>query len=296
MSEHLCVCGQPVADAAMCAGCGHALDDHIAQVAEQHGLGWDLDIAISRQARMDLPGGKPDLEPYDDQPGTLRPTPIPYDDRASRAARRLKAVLGTWVLFVDRHLAPRPAGPACRSCVHGSCVLIRRRDLPADTVTAKAVWLRPRVGWLRHHPAGSVALDEIRDAVRAARRVIDRPADLLYAGPCQRCDVDLYARTEADFVTCPNPECRTTYDVGELRAWLLKSAEDVLATATEISRALTRYAQPITPSAIRGYAHRGQLLPRGEQVEGARTSPLYRLGDVMECARLAAERNARIGA
>jgi hypothetical protein len=260
VSDHLCGCGRPVQDATLCATCAHRLDDALAQICEHHGLGWDLDIAITRQAVMSDRNGP-----------RANTTPIPYDDRASVRARELHDTLGSWARLVVEETGAVP---------------------PADTITAIAAWLRPRAGWLRHHPAGGEALDEIRDAVRAARRVVDRPADRLYAGPCQGCGTDLYARVEAVYVTCPNGMCETTYGVDELRVWLLKAVEDILATTAEISRALTSLAVPVTPSAIRGYAHRGQLLRRGVN-EGA--SPLYRLGDVMDCVARAAERSARIG-
>jgi hypothetical protein len=264
MSDHLCGCGRPVQDATLCATCAHRLDDALAQICEHHGLGWDLDIAITRQAVMSDRNGP-----------RANTTPIPYDDRASASARELHSTLGSWARLVVEETGAVP---------------------PADTITAIAAWLRPRAGWLRHHEAGGEALDEILAAVHAVRRVIDRPADMLYAGPCQTCWTDVYARVEAVYVTCPNEECLRTYSIAERRAWLLKSAENILGSTTEISRALTRYAQPVTPSAIRGYVGRGQLLARGERVEGGLVKPLYRLGDVMDCVARAAERSARIGA
>jgi len=278
MTEHLCACSRPSPDAELCAHCGHLLRKTLGEISEYHGLGWDLDLALSRQVRIERPTGKAEPDPELRQPGTLRPTPSPYDHAASVAARALHNTLATWCRFIDEHLTPRPAGPFCHRCAHGSCQLIRDRDLPDDTITSIARWLIPRAGWLRHHPAGAEALDEIQDAVRAARRAVDRPADRLYAGPCQECGIDLYARVDAAFVTCP--ACEESWSVGELREWLLDSAQDVLATATEISRALTRYASPVTPSAIRGYVHRGRLVPHGERMEGGRAIPLYRLGDV----------------
>jgi hypothetical protein len=55
----------------------------------------------------------------------------------------------------------------------------------------------------------------------------------------------------------------------------------VLATTTEISRALTRYQRPITPSALRGYVARKRLFAKGERVENGKVLALYRLGDVL---------------
>jgi hypothetical protein len=70
------------------------------------------------------------------------------------------------------------------------------------------------------------------------------------------------------------------------------SAEDVLATTTEISRALTRYQQPVTPEMLRGYVFRKRLMPRGERPVAGRKDPvpLYRLGDVLNILAQQAEK------
>jgi hypothetical protein len=54
--------------------------------------------------------------------------------------------------------------------------------------------------------------------------------------------------------------------------------EDEVLTAVELSRALTAYVgMAVTPATIRGYAHRGRLLPRGEH-----SKPRYRVGDLLD--------------
>jgi len=264
MTEHLCACSRPSPDATLCARCGHLLDAALAEITEYHGLGWDLDIAISKQGCIG-----------EREQARAANLPLPYDERAFLAAAALRTTLFIWV---------------------GTVVWETRATLGEPyTITRMATWLRPRAGWLRHHAKGNQALDEIRAAVADARRAVDRPPDRLYAGPCQSCTTDLYARIDAAYVVCPG--CDTPWEVSELRSWLLDTAQDVLATATEISRALTRYASPVTPSAIRGYVHRGQLVPHGSRTEGHREVALYRLGDVVDCVtRAAAARSERIGA
>jgi hypothetical protein len=260
VTDHPCeVCGRPQGDdATFCAACAHLLDASLADVCAYHGLAYDLDIAITRQARIGSRDGS--------RPATA---PMPYDDRAAKTAEHLRGVLASWALLVIQET---------------------RADAPADqTLTGLAAWFRARVGWLRHHVAGAEAHDEITTAVRAARRVCDRPADRLYAGPCD-CGTDLYGRLDASYVVCPGAECDAVWNVEDRRRWLLHSAEDVLATPLEISRALTRYAQPVTPSAIRGYVHRGQLSARGARTEGHREIPVYRLGDVLDILARQAER------
>src|SRR5581483_414493 len=79
MTEHLCACSRPSPDAVLCAHCGHLLRKTLGEVSEYHGLGWDLDLALSRQVRIERPTGKADPDPELRLPGTLRPTPSPYD-------------------------------------------------------------------------------------------------------------------------------------------------------------------------------------------------------------------------
>lgn len=257
------VCARPMGEqATFCTGCAHLLDAALADVCAYHGLAWDLDLAITKQAVLTARDGS--------HPTTV---PLPYHAAASDAATTLKTVLTEWAGVIVRETGA---------------------DVPVATLPGIAAWLRPRVGWLRHHPAGAQAHGQILDAVRDARRVCDRPADRLYAGPCD-CGADLYARLDAAYVVCRNTvhgSDGVAWNVEDRRRWLLRSAEDVLATTTEISRALTRYARPVTPEALRGYVFRKQLVAKGEKpVPGRRDPlPLYRLGDVLDILARQAER------
>jgi hypothetical protein len=264
---HDCACSRPIHDTAtVCPHCGYLLDAALAEVVAYRGLAYDLDVALAKQARMSSTStaAPPPSEPQAKEAGTLKPTQLPYHAGASNAAGELKATLVTWARIVASDTG----------------AVLTDRD---DTTAAVARWLRQYVGWLRYHEAGQEAVDCICDAVAAAWRCVDRPADRLYAGRCD-CGADLYARLDASYVTCRaevHEDGPLAWPVEERRRWLLRSAEDVLATTTEISRALTRYAQPVTPEAIRGYKARGRLVSKGERVENGRVVPLYRLGDVL---------------
>jgi hypothetical protein len=274
--SHDCGCGRPIQDTAVvCPHCAHQLDAALAEIVDYRGLAYDLNITLSKQANTATANNTPQQEePQSKEPGTLRPTPSPYHGGASRAAHELKAALVTWALIIRNDTGA---------------------ELPGDTLAAVAAWLRPRVGWLRYHEAGGEAVDGICDAVAAARRCVDRPAEKLYAGPCD-CGVDLYARLDASYVECraETHEQPLVWPVVERRRWLLVSAEDVLATTTEISRALTRYQQPVTSSMLRGYVARKRLGVRGSRVVAGRRDPvpLYRLGDVLDILAQQAEKVA----
>lgn len=288
MSDTTCACGRPLRDGTFCTTCAYRLDEAIAQVGAYHGLAWDLELGASRQVRLGDRTGPRAAE-----------TPLPYDDRPGRAADALHRVLAYWADLVAtetgmRDWKPGRIGPTCPpGCGHPSCTLIRPPSLPPTEpgkLAQLAVWLRPRVGWLRHHPRGQTAFDEITAAVANARRAVDRPPERTYVGSCDNCAEDMYVRPGASVVICPG--CDELYDVETRRRWLLTAAEDVLATATEIARAVTNLGQPVTAEMIRGYAHRGRLLVRGRRTVGGRQTPVYRLGDVLSILT-DAERQAR---
>jgi hypothetical protein len=264
--SHDCACGRPIQDTAIvCPHCAHQLDAVLAEVVAYQGLAYDLDMAISRQARIGKREGARSAE-----------TPLSYNQRASDAAAHLRSVLVSWARIVHEETDPPPFGPTCRRCKHRSCKAIRYRQLPPDTLAGIAAWLRPRVGWLRHHRAGAEAWDEITKAVRDARRAVDRPAEKLFAGPCNECDTDLYAIPGALFVTCLT--CGLMYEVAARREWLLGALDDHLVNATQMSRLVTYLGIKLADSSIRMYASKGRISSHGTDAKGR---PLYRLGEVV---------------
>lgn len=299
MSESPCqTCGKPIADGTtICVTCGLVLDAAVADICAYRGLAYDLAIARARQAVLAGSAGitRPP-EPsraQDHTVGILRPTPWPFNRRAATAAEQLLAALVTWTRLIRDETDRRPiAGPVCRRCDHPSCRMIRLRRPPPEDLADLAAWFRPHIGWLRHHAAAAAAFEEITDAVAAARRAVDRPADKLYAGPCD-CGDHLYARLDTTYVQCP--ACRSVWRVEARRLWLLRSAEDLLLTTTEISRAITRLTQQVTPEMIRGYVNRGRLLARGTTIKSGNTVPVYRLGDVLDILAQQTEKR-RLGA
>lgn len=261
MSAPTCsVCGAPTGDSAYL--CITDTDELRRNLGDVTAIVDDLDFALTRQSV------------FSDKLGRSNGQPLPFDLRASEAAWVLRNTLAGWARLVaeERGLdGPQSNAAAITGRSVGGWT-------PSPSLTAQiAAWLLGQVEWIRHHPAADEAFDEIRSAVREARRVTDRPADRWYAGPCQLCRTDLYVKAGKRDVACP--ECEATYDVAERREWLRAAVEDVLATTTEISRALTTLDVPITASSIRGYVHRKRLEVKAIDQGG---SPLYRVGDVLD--------------
>ncbi|MEU8270146.1 hypothetical protein AB0B89_23680 [Sphaerisporangium sp. NPDC049002] len=248
-------------------------------------LAADLDIALTRQARFGEDGGGLSLAPDDVDPEiglTVRRSQLPWDQRARDATDILKSALVGWHRILSEG-APTVFGPTCVDCAHPSCEWTDLGRTPPDTLTGLSRWLlRHRVRLFRH-PAVDEAVDELTDAVRHARRTIDRPPGTWYAGPCAadtddgECTADLYARHGADTIRCHT--CGARHDTHLRQAWLLRQAADHLATATEAARALHAYYPDLTPSKVRGMAFRGRILARGRDDRGR---PLYRVGDVID--------------
>lgn len=223
----------------LCGGCEADLTRALGDVpwlAEQ------LDITLAKQGSH-APAGR------------SAGVPLPYDPRATEAGFVLKSALVGWVrILVEAH----PEGG------------------PADTLPDVAVWLLARVERLAmHHDAGS-AVDEIRSAVWHGIRLIDRPADLVYAGPCP-CGTDLYARPEAPQVTCRG--CGTEHRVADRREWMLAAIDDALFHAAGAAHVLTSLGEECSAERVRQWASRGRVLAHGCDGQGR---PLYRISELRE--------------
>lgn len=271
---HDCACGRPIPDAALiCSTCSHDMAKALGDVpflAEQ------LDVRLSRQARVGTGNGARSAEQA-----------LPFDPFASRIADDLRNTLGTWVRVLVEADGDPLCGPVCATvCGHATCGAIRRRRRPGRALPALARWLLGRVGDLAHHEAGDEAKTDICAAVERAERAVDRTADRWYAGPCDVCRRDMYAQPSAGVVNC---WCGAQYDVAERRAWLLDSAEDVLAHAALIARALSALGHKVGVDRLYKWAERGRIAPRSVDLRGR---PLYRIGDVLDALGRPGERIA----
>lgn len=158
--------------------------------------------------------------------------------------------------------------------------------LTATTVPEAAEWMGTFPNLLAEHPYASTLHAEMLSTARQIRRMIDRAPDKVYLGQCgyeerqQVCLQDLYALPHSPYVRCPT--CGSDWDTQARRDHLLTVVENQLETATEISRALSRLARPVSAAAIRGYAHRGKLTPHPPRHDDPRQDPLYRIGDVLD--------------
>lgn len=253
MSE--CRCGRPTRDDAyVCDACADGLARALGDVPW---LNEELETTITRQRALPTEGGSASTE-----------TPLPWHEQASDARRNLHGLLATWCRFCNeesvRHSSPRDG-------------------LPEDDLTAMSRWLLWRVDGLALHDIGPEAVDEVTNAVAECERLIDRRPDRWYAGPCTElleevvCNADLYAKRATGDVECRT--CGAVYDVAARRDWLLAEAEDRLADASTVARAVSWLgAEALTPARVWKWAERGRIVAKGH--DGKR--PLYRIGDAID--------------
>lgn len=170
-----------------------------------------------------------------------------------------------------------------RKCPRGTCTECWPVE-PTGPLVDALRYVARHADWLMHRPEAEQAYDELVAAAQGVMRAIDTSVGQRYAGPCSVCSRDLYADTGASAVECK--PCRMTYDMAERREFLLTAAEDRIATAAEISRAVTDLGEPVTSDRIRQWAARGRLVAHA-QID---RRPGYRVGDVLDLLRDDAKR------
>jgi hypothetical protein len=151
-----------------------------------------------------------------------------------------------------------------------------------DTVEAMAEWLALRPSWLAEHAAAGELQEELVSAIAECWRVIDRPADLWYAGPCGEdgCEGEVYGHPESALARCRI--CGLAWDMTERRDWLLHCAEHVELTAAELSKALPGLLdRPLSPETIRTWYRAGRIVPASWTDRGW---PRFRVGPVVDVA------------
>jgi hypothetical protein len=258
------VCGRQIRDAALlCAGCAGLLERVLSEVPS---LVEDLETT---RARLSRTGGR------SIGGGHSSERPLPWSEHAAEASGLLRSTLVSWVrVVVDE----------------------RGVTAPRNTLEAVAVFLLRHVEWLRHHPDAAEVVDEIRFAVREARQAVDRAPDRWYAGRCGHVDLEaqveaivmsgvppipcpeeLYVREGADTVQCRT--CSTEHNVERRRASLSRRIEDQLASARDLTTAVSNLVRPISMNTIRSWVLRKRLVEHGQTPEGV---ALYRVGDVLD--------------
>jgi hypothetical protein len=260
MSDCVTGCGRPTSDM-LCRTCRDqltaALRELVSHPSGGPGLIHELDITLARQHAHGADTGVAVHSAT---------RPMPFNEAASEVRYVLDNTITTWARDLHEHnphLLP-----------------------PAGTTTAAAAWLVGLPNLLALHPAADQLFDEIAHVVAEVRRVIDRPPDLIYAGPCDAdtddgsCPDHLYARPSHTTVRCRT--CRAQHDVAERRNWMIGYAADLRVTAT-VALSWTRLLldKTIPRGTWDSWVSRRRIIAHGRDQHG---HPVYRFGDVRDLA------------
>lgn len=223
----------------------------------------DLDIALSRQARL--------TSPYDRSRGRDR-SPLPFDPGIAEVVWVLHNTLTYWVGQLAGASAP-----------------------PSWKAGKAAQWLLSQLGPIRLHPDAATLADEITNAISRARNAIDRKADQrLFLGPCgggedRGCREEVYGLPWLRSARCP--VCGAEHDIAERQEQLREQARVYWGTAVEIAGFLRATGMKVTTSMVWGYAHRGRLEGRRDRDGHTR----FRMRDVLDAMEARYQRGARSG-
>jgi len=287
-----CGCGKPADNAAICTGCAKALEIALGNISAY----WaDLDTVKGRQTRYGGSGGGRGGEkplPIDGRFGGLewveKIDPVtkriisidPQVPSGTALVDAVKNTIGTWTRMVleERSIL---AGPTHDACLHVSCSIHRRSRPPRDNVASCCRYLLGHADWIRTKAWAPEILDELDNLEAQLRRMVDRPADKWFAGPCDGCERDLYAKVGAKSVECG--DCARVYDIAVRRAALLAEAEDYLANATELARAVSWLgSEPLTAARVWKWAERGRITAKQHVEIRGKQIPQYRIGDALD--------------
>lgn len=150
-----------------------------------------------------------------------------------------------------------------------------------------AQWLATHVDVIAQDELAGDIYRDIRNAVDAIERVINRPHDPKYCGPCphinedqQPCGVGLFAEWNEENKNY-NPEvacwkCHTTFNAEKLITDALGDVDGWLFTAQEILETMKHIGEPISDRTWRHWRKTGAIQSRNEV--GA--EPKYYIGEV----------------
>lgn len=248
MSEVRCGvewCDRPVADAYTCSSCARGYERDLGNV---HATVGELETTLAKR-RTNFPNGNG---------GPGRETPLPFHDPASEVLWALGNELSTQVRMVSEERGAEPSG---------------------DTLPAMAGWMLHHVEWVRHQRFGHEFVEGMRFIMREACRIVDRPPERVYAGPCADCGGDLYAKPDAAMAECR--PCGVEFSVDEMREWMKSQVYGRLVTAREGAALLSRFDLETKQGTIDTWFQRKRLVSKGHDPEGRR---LYLFDDLVTLA------------
>jgi hypothetical protein len=251
------VCSSPTGDQGRL--CRTHTDDLARDLHTVPDLVQELEVTRTRQARITA----------EKHGGRSAERPLPWNEHAAACASDLNTTINAWALDTSRL---------------GEDERDQLAEHHYSDTAAVAAWLTRNLSTLRQHEEAGQAHDELTNAIREARRAVDRPLERVFAGPCgeptedgQECREDLYAGPGKATATCK--ACGAHHDMAERREWMLSCIEDQVAYSGLLAGLVSNLGVQIGSSTIRRYASAGRI--KVISVD-AKRRPLYRIGDVLD--------------
>lgn len=169
--------------------------------------------------------------------------------------------------------------------------------LSGNVLARTCTWLLWHVHDIATHPQAGEAWRSFTDCADRLRKLVDRPEDRVYVGPCwykpnpampgDGCQADLYAKPGVADVQCVL--CGHKVSVKERRRWLEEHCEDAELPAVDACRVLATIGLTVLGRHVSMWATRGELVAVGRRNVGGHSRPTYRVGDVKALAVRAAQ-------
>lgn len=166
---------------------------------------------------------------------------------------------------------------------------------PGDMVSEYGSDTAKLAFWLGHHTeaiAGGddagMCYDEIHDHMTRILATINRPVPPRFCGPCpavhpdddrKRCNYQLTAKSDAIEVTCE--QCRTRHKTDDLWQRMLNEVGPMRFTVEEIHTMMSRFGEPLSQRTFQHWRKIGKIQPSGYRRHDGKTTPMYRLSDVI---------------
>lgn len=279
MTERTCPsCGQRQPDGLLCKKCTEWLRNDLQELP---GLMRNLRLTYSRQSRHGNSGGRRTK---------ASEGPLPWNNKAAKVHDEAVNMIGTWIRALEiGDLEWRIDGCSCMP--YRACRGYRMHYLRPN-MTAWCRWLLARINRVRGHEGVAEFALDVKDVIKKIRRAIDLPPDRVFAGQCDVCGGELYAKKGAAEVACrkcaevAGPDDGVPiYDVEDRRKWLQETVRSRLATAQEILAAVpSLYGVEINSNTFKSWVTRGRLEARGVRDGQA----LYSIDAVLSLATRAA--------
>lgn len=277
-------CGVWTQDGLLCSRCTSRLRHALRKLPEAYP---DLDVTLSRQSKTGEPGKRG------------RETPVVFDQVASLTKTDVLHTLIVWIGDLAERMG-EDLDQRDLICHGHTCVTVITWK-PGRTVRDWCEWIIHRMAQIRSHPDAAKIYDELIYTLRIALRAVDRPADVEFAGRCDLCGSDIYARPGTELAG-EEVACRKCvevvgpdgyvpyYDVADRRSWMRAQYRESLAPAAEIILVSpSMFGVEINPNTFRSWVNRGLLAASGNGPAG----PLYSVDRVVTLASQAAERSTK---